>query len=158
MFLPTKLSVLLKIKNDILHQSKNYNNKLEKSNFWGDMWHTVSFIWCSYERGFLSIILLITQYLEWSDDKFRPQILSLGTTANATLISEDVSWWPGLIKPNTLVWLFWQLTSNVYFRSKKYHLCKYNFYCVFCCILRCNSKHDAHLKCLGFYTLTQQVS
>ena len=83
------------IKNNILHQSKNYKNHFENSNFWGDTWHTVSFIWCSYEQGFLSIILLITQYLEWSDDKLYPQILSLGTTSNATLINEDVSWWSG---------------------------------------------------------------
>jgi hypothetical protein len=34
-FLPPKLSVVLKI--NILHQSKNYKNHFENSNFWG-MW------------------------------------------------------------------------------------------------------------------------
>jgi hypothetical protein len=38
------------------------------------------------QRGFLLIILLITQY---ADDRLRPQILSVGTTANAALMSSS---------------------------------------------------------------------
>ena len=59
-FLPPKLSVVLNI--NILHQSKNYKNPFENSNFWG-MWPlghvghvTCSFNkCCSYQRELLMI-------------------------------------------------------------------------------------------------------
>ena len=70
-------------KNDILHPSKNYKNHLKNSNFW-DVWPlghvghvTYSFIFMLFNfKGDLCF---------WFYGKLRPQILTVGTTANAPL-------------------------------------------------------------------------
>jgi cytochrome bd-type quinol oxidase subunit 2 len=78
------------IKNNILHQSKKYKitskiKFLRYVTFRSRGSCDIQFHKYVIQRGFLFIILLITQYPEWSDDKLRPQILSVGTTANADL-------------------------------------------------------------------------
>jgi hypothetical protein len=67
-FFPTKLSVLLK--SNFLHQSKKYNN------FWG--------MWPSGHVGhvFINMLFISTEIFH---DKLPPQILLVGTTANAAL-------------------------------------------------------------------------
>jgi hypothetical protein len=78
-FLPPKLSVL--IKNNILHQSKNYKNHFENSNFWG-MWplgHVGHVTYSFINMLFISMVIF--------DDKLRPQILSVSTTTNSPLSS-----------------------------------------------------------------------
>jgi len=74
-FLHTKRSVLLK--NNILHQSKNYKNHFENWNFWG-MWPLGHVGHVTY--GFINMLFISAGIF---DDKLRPQILSVGTTANA---------------------------------------------------------------------------
>jgi hypothetical protein len=80
MFLPTKLSVF--IKNHILHQSKNYKNHFENSNFW-DMWPLGHVGHVTY--NFINMLFISTGIF---GDKLRPQILSVGTNANAPLNTE----------------------------------------------------------------------
>ena len=77
-FLPTKLSVLFK-KKLILHQSKIYKNHFENSNFWG-MWSLCYVGHVTY--SFINMLFISTGIF---DDKLRPQILSVGTTANSPL-------------------------------------------------------------------------
>ena len=62
-------------KNNILHQSKNYKNHFENSNFRG-MWPLGHVGHVTY--SFINMIF---------DDKLRPQIVSVGTTANVHLYS-----------------------------------------------------------------------
>ena len=67
------------IKNNILHQSKNYKNHIENSNFWG--------IWTLGHVGhvtysFINMLFISTGIFY---DKLHPQILSVGTTANSPL-------------------------------------------------------------------------
>jgi hypothetical protein len=60
------------IKNNILHQSKNYKNHFENSNFWG-MWplgHVGHVTYSSINMLFISTGNFY--------DKLRPQILSVG--------------------------------------------------------------------------------
>jgi hypothetical protein len=68
------------IKKNIVHQSKIYKNHFENSNFWGmcllDHVGHVTY-------SFINIPFISTGIF---DDKLRPQILSLGTTANSPLI------------------------------------------------------------------------
>jgi hypothetical protein len=68
------------IKNNILHQSKIYKNHFENSNFWG-MWPLGHVGHMTYS---FKIMLFISTGI--FDDKFRWQILSVGTTANAALM------------------------------------------------------------------------
>ena len=65
------------IKHNILHQSKNYKNHFENSNFWG-MWPRWS---CDIQ--FRKYAVHINGDFWWS--KVRPQIVSEGTTANSLL-------------------------------------------------------------------------
>ena len=67
------------IKNNILHQSKNYKNHFENSNFRG-MWPLGHVGHVTY--SFINMLFISTGIFY---DKLRPQILSIGTTANATL-------------------------------------------------------------------------
>ena len=62
------------IKNNILHQSKNYKNHFENSNFWG-MWPLGHVGHVTY--SFINMLFISTGIF---DDKLRPQILSVGTT------------------------------------------------------------------------------
>jgi hypothetical protein len=66
-------------KNIILHLSKNYKNQFEHSNFRGmrPLGHVGH---VSY--SFINMLFISTGN---SDDKLRPQIVSVGTTANASL-------------------------------------------------------------------------
>jgi hypothetical protein len=80
-FLPTKLSVLLKIIFCISLKTTNITSKIQISEVCDlyitlVMWHTVSWICFSYQSFFYR-----------SDDKFRPHILSVCTTAHAGLRS-----------------------------------------------------------------------
>ena len=67
------------IKNNILHQSKNYKNHFENSNFWGmqPLGHVGHVTY-----SFINMLFISMQIF---DDKLHPQILSVGTTANAAL-------------------------------------------------------------------------
>jgi hypothetical protein len=67
------------IKNNILHQSIKYKNQFENSNFWGmcTLGHVGHVTYSFINMLFIS--------MGWSDDKFRPQYLSVGTTANVPL-------------------------------------------------------------------------
>ena len=67
------------IKNNSLHQSKNYKNHFENSNFWG-MWPVGHVGHVTY--SFINMLFISTGN---SDDKLRPQIVSISTTANAAL-------------------------------------------------------------------------
>ena len=67
------------IKKNILHQSKNYKNHFENSNFWG-MWPLGHVGHVTY--SFINILFISTGIF---DDKHCPQILSVGTTANSSL-------------------------------------------------------------------------
>ena len=67
------------IKNNILHQSKKYKNHFENSNFWG-MWTLGHVGHVTY--SFINMLFISTDVF---DDKLRPQILSVGTTANSPL-------------------------------------------------------------------------
>jgi hypothetical protein len=67
------------IKNNILHRSNNYKNHFENSNFWviwplGHVGHVT--------YSFINMLFISTRIFY---DKLRPQILSVGTTANAAL-------------------------------------------------------------------------
>jgi len=64
------------IKNNILHQSKNYKTHFENSNFWG-IW-TLDYV--TYR--FINMLFISMGIF---DDKLRPPILSVGTTANSPL-------------------------------------------------------------------------
>ena len=66
------------IKNNILHQSKNYKNHFENSNFWG-MWPLGHVGHVTY--SFINMLFISTGIFY----KLRPQILSVGTTANSPL-------------------------------------------------------------------------
>ena len=67
------------IKNNILHQSKNYKNHFKDSNFWG-IWPLGHVGHVTY--SFINMLFISTGIF---DDKLRPQILSIGTTANSPL-------------------------------------------------------------------------
>ena len=67
------------IKNNILHQSKNYKNHSENSNFWG-MWPLGHVGHVTYI--FINMLLISTGIYDY---KPRPHILSVGTTADAAL-------------------------------------------------------------------------
>jgi len=67
------------IKNNILHQSKIYKNHFENSNFWG-MWPLVHVGHVTY--SFINMLFISTGIFY---DKLCPQILLVGTTANAAL-------------------------------------------------------------------------
>ena len=67
------------IKNNILHQSKIYKNHFENSNFWG-MLPSGHVGHVTY--SFINMLFISTGIF---DDKLRPQILLVGTTANAAL-------------------------------------------------------------------------
>jgi hypothetical protein len=67
------------IKNNILHQSKNYKNHFENSNFWG-MWLLGHVGHVTY--SFINMLFISAGIF---DDKLRLQILSVGTTANSPL-------------------------------------------------------------------------
>ena len=67
------------IKNNILHQFKNYKNHFENSNFWG-MWPLGQGGHVTY--SFINMLFISTGIFY---DKLRPQILSVGTTANSPL-------------------------------------------------------------------------
>jgi hypothetical protein len=82
-FLPTKLSVFLK--QNILHQSKIYKNHFENSNFWGT-WPLGHVGHVTY--SFINMLFMSTGIF---DDKLRPQILSVGTTANSPLRNESLN-------------------------------------------------------------------
>ena len=69
------------IKNNILHQSKNYKNHFENSNFWGTcMWPLGHVGDVTY--SFINMLFISTGIF---DDKLCQQILSVGTTANSPL-------------------------------------------------------------------------
>ena len=68
------------IKNTIFHQSKIYKNHFENSNFLG-MWPLGHVGHVTY--SFINMLFISTGIF---DDKLRPQILSVGTTANAGLM------------------------------------------------------------------------
>ena len=70
---------LSRIKNNIIHQSKNYKNYFENSNFWG-MWPLGHVDHVTY--SFRNMLFISTEIFY---DKLRPQILSVGTTANSPL-------------------------------------------------------------------------
>ena len=72
------------IKNNILHQSKNYKNQFENSNCWG-MWPLGHVGHVTY--SFINMMFISTGIF---DDKLRPQILSVDTTANAPLNNHSV--------------------------------------------------------------------
>jgi hypothetical protein len=76
-FLPTKLSVLFK--KNILRQSKIYKYHFENSNFWG--------MWLLNHVGHVTYSLINMLFISMGifDDKLRPQILLVGTTANSPL-------------------------------------------------------------------------
>ena len=67
------------IKNNILHQSKNYKNHFENSNF--------SFMWPLGHVGHLTYSFINMLFISTGifDDKLRPQIVLVGTTANSPL-------------------------------------------------------------------------
>ena len=67
------------IKNNILHQSKIYKNHFENSNFWG-MLPSGHVGHVTY--SFINMLFISTGIF---DDKLRPQILLVGTIANAAL-------------------------------------------------------------------------
>ena len=67
------------IKNNILHQFKNYKNHFENSNFWG-MWPLDHVGYVTY--SFINMLFISTGIFY---DKLHPQILSVGTTTNAPL-------------------------------------------------------------------------
>jgi hypothetical protein len=67
------------IRNNILHQSKKYKNHFENSNFWG-MWPLGHVGHVTY--SFINMLFISTGIFY---DKLRPQILSVGTTANSPL-------------------------------------------------------------------------
>jgi hypothetical protein len=60
------------IRNNILHQSKNYKNHFENSNFWG-MWPLGNVGHVTY--SFINMLFISTGIFY---DKLRPQILSVG--------------------------------------------------------------------------------
>ena len=68
------------IKNTIFHQSKINKNHFENSNFLG-MWPLGHVGHVTY--SFINMLFISTGIF---DDKLRPQILSVGTTANAGLM------------------------------------------------------------------------
>jgi len=78
-FLSPKLSVVLKI--NILHQSKNFKNHFENSNFWG-MWPLGHVGHVTY--SFINMLYISTGIF---NVKFRPQLCryNVGTTANSPL-------------------------------------------------------------------------
>jgi hypothetical protein len=67
------------IKNNIFRQSKIYKNRFENSNFWG-MWPLDHVGHVTY--SFINMLFISTAMF---DDKLRPQIVSVGTTANSPL-------------------------------------------------------------------------
>ena len=67
------------IKKNILHQSKNYKNHFENWYFWG-MWPLGHVGHVTY--SFINMLFISTGIF---DDKLRPQILLVGTTANSPL-------------------------------------------------------------------------
>ena len=67
------------IKNNIHRQSKIYKNHFENSNFWG-MWTLGHVGHVTY--SFINMLFISTDVF---DDKLRPHILSVGTTANSPL-------------------------------------------------------------------------
>ena len=67
------------IKINILHQSKNYKNHFENSNFWS-IWPLSHVGHVTY--SFINMLFISTGIF---DDKLCPQILSVGTTANSPL-------------------------------------------------------------------------
>ena len=71
------------IKKNILLQSKIYKSDFENSNFWG-MWPLghVGHVTCSV----INMLFISTGIF---DDKLRPQILSVGTTANSPLTGQS---------------------------------------------------------------------
>ena len=73
------------VKNNILHQSKNYKNQFENSNFWG-MWSLGHVGHVTY--SFINMLFISMGIF---DDTLRRQILSVGTTANAPLT--DIHIW-----------------------------------------------------------------
>ena len=81
-FLPLKLSVLLKI--NILHHPKNYKNHFKNSNFWG-MWPSGLGGHVTY--SFMNMLFISTGVFY---DKPHPQILSVATMANSSLNTFNV--------------------------------------------------------------------
>ena len=67
------------IKNSMLHQSKNYKNPIENSNFWC-MWPLGHI--CHVIYSLINMLCISTGKF---DDKLRLQILSVSTTANTAL-------------------------------------------------------------------------
>jgi hypothetical protein len=77
------------IKNNILHQSKNYKNHFENSNFWA-MWPLGHVGYVTY--SLINMLIISTRNFY---DKLRPHILSVGTTVNAPLRgSSAIEWKP----------------------------------------------------------------
>ena len=67
------------IRNTILRQSQIYKIPFENSNFWG--------MWPLRHIGHVTYSFINMQFIstEIFDDKLRPQIVSVGTTANSPL-------------------------------------------------------------------------
>ena len=84
------------IKKNILRLSKIYKNHFENSNFWG-MWPLGHVGHVTY--SFINMLFISTEIF---DDKLRPQILLVGTTANSPFKVNNLKWWtiffPILIK------------------------------------------------------------
>ena len=80
MFLPTKLSVLLKLLFIIILKTTKISSKILISEVYDLLGHVghVTYI-------FINMLFISTGIF---DDKLHPQILSVGTTANATLSSD----------------------------------------------------------------------
>jgi hypothetical protein len=78
------------IKNNTLHQYKNYKNQFENSNFLG-MWPLVHVGHVTY--SFINMLFISTEIF---DDKLRPQIVSVGITANTPLTATEYLYhkWP----------------------------------------------------------------
>ena len=69
------------IKNNILHQSTSYKNHFENSNFWG-VWPLGHVGHVTY--SFINMLFIsMGDVCLWFYDQLRPQIVSVGTTANA---------------------------------------------------------------------------
>jgi hypothetical protein len=67
------------IQKNILRQSKIYKNHFENSNFWGHVGHVT--------YSFINMLFISTGIID--ADKLRPQMLSVGTTANSPLTREN---------------------------------------------------------------------
>ena len=105
------------IKNNILHQSKNYKNHFENSNFWG-MWPLDHVGHVTY--SFINMLFISTG---WSDCKLCPQILSVGTTANAALRDSQKK--------------FYHNTRSNHLYLKKNNVFKLLSYCLHIIVLIC---------------------